>query len=76
MGRMWFFPFNEAHFSAYLLQGASSLRMSWVMQTANVAGATALAIDVTPGDRPADLRTFVQSIGQPASTTLQWEGCK
>ncbi len=26
---MWFFPFNEAHFSAYLLQGASSLRMSW-----------------------------------------------
>jgi peroxiredoxin len=49
-----------------------SRQLAQVMQTANVAGATALAIDVTPGDRPADLRTFVQSIGQPASTTLQW----
>jgi ABC-type sugar transport system ATPase subunit len=31
MGRMWFFPFNKAHFSAYLLQDASSLRMSWAL---------------------------------------------
>ncbi len=32
MGRDWFFPFKEAHFSAYLLQGAISLRMSWDLQ--------------------------------------------
>ena len=31
MGRDWFFPFKEAHLSAYLLQGAISLRMSWAM---------------------------------------------
>jgi translation elongation factor EF-1beta len=43
-----------------------------VMQTANVAGATALAIDVTPGDHPADLQAFAQSVGQPAASTLQW----
>jgi hypothetical protein len=34
MGRNWFFPFKEAHFLAYLLQGASSLRMSWAVQAA------------------------------------------
>src|SRR2546428_6714473 len=28
----WFFPFKEAHLSAYLLQGAISLRMSWATQ--------------------------------------------
>jgi peroxiredoxin len=49
-----------------------SQQLAQVMQTAHVAGATALAIDVTPGDRPADLRAFAQSVGQPATTTLQW----
>ncbi len=32
MGRVSFFPFKEAHLSAYLLQGASSLRMSWALR--------------------------------------------
>ncbi len=32
MRRDWFFPFKEAHSSAYLLQGAISLRMSWDLQ--------------------------------------------
>jgi len=32
MGRNWFFSFKEAQFSAYLLQGVSSLRMSWAWQ--------------------------------------------
>lgn len=49
-----------------------SRQLAQVMQTAKVAGAIALAIDVTPGDRPADLRAFAQAIGQPAATTLQW----
>jgi peroxiredoxin len=49
-----------------------SQQLAQVMQTANVAGATALAIDVNAGDRPADLHAFVQSVGQPAATTLQW----
>jgi peroxiredoxin len=49
-----------------------SQQLAQVMQTANVRGAQALAIDVNPGDRPADLQAFVQSVGQPASTTLQW----
>ncbi|BCL79180.1 hypothetical protein ccbrp13_16450 [Ktedonobacteria bacterium brp13] len=33
MGMYSFFPFKEAHLSAYLLQGAISLRMSWVCGT-------------------------------------------
>ncbi len=49
-----------------------SRQLAQVMQTAHVAGATALAIDVTPGDHPGDLRAFAQSVGQPAASTLQW----
>ncbi len=49
-----------------------SQQLARVMQTAHVAGATALAIDVNPGDHPADLQAFVQSVGQPAATTLRW----
>lgn len=49
-----------------------SQQFAQAMQTANVAGAKALAIDVNPGDRPADLHAFVQSVGQPAASTLQW----
>jgi peroxiredoxin len=49
-----------------------SQQFAQAMQTANVAGAKALAIDVNPGDRPTDLYAFVQSVGQKASTTLQW----
>jgi peroxiredoxin len=49
-----------------------SQQLAQVMQIANVRGATALAIDVNPGDRPANLHAFVQTVGQPAATTLQW----
>jgi peroxiredoxin len=49
-----------------------SQQLAHVMQTAGVAGATALAIDVNAGDHPADLQAFVQSVGQPAATTLRW----
>ena len=35
-------------------------------------GAEVLAIDVNPGDRPADLEAFVQSDGIPASAPMQW----
>src|SRR5229473_5870576 len=35
-------------------------------------GVEVLAIDVNPGDRPADLQTFVQSDGIPASVPMQW----
>src|SRR5713101_944992 len=35
-------------------------------------GAEVLAIDVNPGDRPADLQAFVQSDGIPASAPMQW----
>jgi peroxiredoxin len=35
-------------------------------------GAEVLAIDVNPGDRPADLQAFVQSDGIPASALMQW----
>jgi peroxiredoxin len=49
-----------------------SQQLARVMHTAHVAGAMALAIDVTPGDSPADLRAFAQAVGQPAATTLQW----
>src|SRR6266849_3630921 len=35
-------------------------------------GAEVLAIDVNPGDRPADLQAFVQSDGIPASAPIQW----
>ncbi|HZS78391.1 MAG TPA: redoxin domain-containing protein [Ktedonobacteraceae bacterium] len=35
-------------------------------------GAEVLAIDVNPGDRPADLEAFVQSLGIPASAPVQW----
>jgi peroxiredoxin len=51
-------------------QGSQQLAQE--MQAAHVHGAQALAIDVNPGDRPADLQSFVQSVGQPAATNLQW----
>ena len=35
-------------------------------------GVEVLAIDVNPGDRPADLQAFVQSDGIPASAPMQW----
>jgi peroxiredoxin len=38
----------------------------------SVKGAEVLAIDVNPGDRPADLQAFVQSDGIPASAPIQW----
>src|SRR5579875_2670186 len=49
-----------------------SQQLAQVMQTAHEQGAIALAIDVNSGDRPADLQNFVQSVGEPAATTLQW----
>ena len=49
-----------------------SQQLAQVMQTAHEQGAIALAIDVNPGDRPADLQNFVRSVGEPAATTLQW----
>lgn len=55
---------------ATCVQGSQQLAQG--MQTANRAGATALAIDVNSGDRPTDLHAFVQSVGQPAASTLQW----
>ncbi len=50
--------------------GSSALAQA--MQSAKIRGAQALAIDVNPGDRPADLQAFVQSIGIPASAPVQW----
>jgi hypothetical protein len=40
MGRNWFFPFKEAYFSAYPLQGkeAISLRMSWARREGHSPG--------------------------------------
>src|SRR5258708_2277036 len=35
-------------------------------------GVEVLAIDVNPGDRPADLQAFVQGVGIPASAPMQW----
>ena len=35
-------------------------------------GVEVLAIDVNPGDRPADLQAFVQSDSIPASAPMQW----
>ena len=35
-------------------------------------GVEVLAIDVNPGDRPADLQAFVQSDSIPASALMQW----
>jgi peroxiredoxin len=55
---------------ATCVQGSQQLAQG--MQAANGAGATALAIDVNSGDRPTDLHAFVQSVGQPAASTLQW----
>jgi peroxiredoxin len=42
------------------------------MQSAKTRGAEALAIDVNPGDRPADLQAFVQGVGIPASAPVRW----
>lgn len=42
------------------------------LQSAKVRGAEALAIDVNPGDRPADLQAFVQGVGIPASAPVRW----
>jgi cytochrome c biogenesis protein CcmG/thiol:disulfide interchange protein DsbE len=50
--------------------GSSALAQG--LQTAKVRGAEVLAIDVNPGDRPADLQAFVQSLGIPASAPVQW----
>ncbi len=46
--------------------------LAQALQSAKIRGAEALAIDVNPGDRPADLQVFVQSIGIPASAPVQW----
>ena len=51
-------------------QGSRNLAQA--SQTVKTQGAEVLAIDVNPGDRPADLQAFVQSDGIPASAPMQW----
>ena len=51
-------------------QGSRNLAQA--SQSIKSQGAEVLAIDVNPGDRPADLRAFVQSDGVPASAPMQW----
>jgi len=51
-------------------QGSRNLAQA--AQSIRTEGAEVLAIDVNPGDRPADLETFVQSDGIPASAPMQW----
>lgn len=55
---------------ATCVQGSQQLAQT--MQTAQVAGARALVIDVNAGDHAADLEAFAQVVGQPAATVLQW----
>ena len=40
--------------------------------SARATGAEVLAIDVNATDRPSDLQAFIQSVGVPASTPIQW----
>src|SRR5712691_4819313 len=51
-------------------QGSRNLAQA--SQSVKTQGAEVLAIDVNPGDRPADLQAFVQSDGIPASAPMQW----
>ncbi len=51
-------------------QGSRNLAQA--AQSIRTEGAEVLAIDVNPGDRPADLEAFVQSDGIPASASMQW----
>ncbi len=51
-------------------QGSRNLAQA--AQSIKTEGAEALAIDVNPGDRPADLEAFIQSDGIPASAPMQW----
>ncbi len=51
-------------------QGSHALAQT--LLSAKVRGAQALAIDVNPGDRPADLQAFVQGVGIPASAPVRW----
>ncbi len=46
--------------------------LAQTLLSAKVRGAEALAIDVNPGDRPADLQAFVQGVGIPASAPVRW----
>lgn len=49
-----------------------SRNLAQASQSIKTQGAEVLAIDVNPGDRPADLQAFVQSDGIPASAPMQW----
>ena len=51
-------------------QGSRNLAQA--SQSVKTQGAEVLAIDVNPGDHPADLEAFVQSDGIPASAPMQW----
>jgi peroxiredoxin len=42
------------------------------LQSARATGAEVLAIDVNATDGPADLQAFIQAVGIPASTPIQW----
>lgn len=46
--------------------------MAQAAQSIKTEGAEVLAIDVNPGDCPADLEAFVQSLGIPASAPVKW----
>lgn len=55
---------------ATCVQGSRNLAQASLSVKAQ--GAEVLAIDVNAGDRPADLQSFVQSDGIPASAPMQW----
>ena len=55
---------------AFCAQGSRNLAQASL--SVKTQGAEVLAIDVNPGDRPADLPAFVQSDGIPASAPIQW----
>jgi cytochrome c biogenesis protein CcmG/thiol:disulfide interchange protein DsbE len=52
------------------VQGSADLARS--IQSAHVAGAQAVAIDVNAGDTRSDLASFVQATGVPASAPVIW----
>jgi peroxiredoxin len=49
-----------------------STTLAQTLTAAHIQGAEALAIDVNGFDRPADLQTFVQSLGIPPSAPVHW----
>lgn len=49
-----------------------STALAQALASAHIAGAEALAIDVSGSDQSADLEAFVQSLGIPASASVHW----